>query len=462
MSRVLVVDDEAAIGWSLRELLGDLGHEVGLAASAEEAERLCDSLRPDCILLDVRLPGRDGLAAIPELRRISGGAPIIVMTAFGDLDTAVRAVEAGAFEYLVKPFDLTRVSELVGRAIEEPPPVTRPGGEHSRSPLLGSSPVMQEVFKQIALVSASDVPVLLTGETGSGKDLAARLIHANSDRRERPFIATNLAALAPGILESELFGHVRGAFTGATADRAGLFEQAAGGTIFLDEIAEAPAEVQVKLLRVLENREVAKVGSTLAEPIDVRVVAATNRDPAEAVRRAEFREDLFHRLSVFPIRMPSLAERRDDIPLLARHFADAASGTAASLSDAFIAALKQRPWPGNVRQLKHAVEYAVVLSRGSQLRPDHLPPIDEPAFDPLSADAVEALEAAVRRWSAAARSVEGLDDLHERLLAVVEPALLCEVLAHTGGNRTAAAKLLGLDRATLRTRLRRFGIDETG
>ena len=467
MNRVLVVDDEPAIGWSLREILTDLGHDVRLAASAEAARDTCRGFRPECILLDVRLPGEDGLTALPTLRKLAGDVPIVVMTAFGDLDTAVRAVDAGAFEYLIKPCDMARVSEVVTRAMQEPAgrATSAPAADDTEAArpatLIGSSPAMQQVFKEIALVATSTIPVLLTGETGTGKDLAARLIHAHGPRRDHPFLATNLGGLATGVLESELFGHVRGSFTGATADRAGLFEAAAGGTVFLDEIGEASPEVQIRLLRVLESREVVRVGSPQPVAIDVRIIAASNRDLSAAVASGSFREDLYHRLAGFPIHMPSLAERVDDIPALAEAFAwRTEGGHAAPVAAAFLEACTSRHWPGNVRQLKRAVEYAVVVSRGRQLRPEHLP-----AAAVSSAELTEtglSLDEAVRRW--AATNLASLGDaadgqLHRQLTEQVERVLFAETLAATDGNRTAAARLLGLDRATLRTRLKSLHID---
>lgn len=472
MSRILIVDDEPAIGWSLRELLTDDGHAVTVAASAEAALEACGTFRPDVILLDVRLPGRDGIATIPDLRRIVPEAPIIVMTAFGDLDTAVRAVNAGARDYLVKPFDLERVSAVVARAVADRAEggaaavAAAPGIE-----LVGAAPPMQEVFKQIALVAATDLPVLITGETGTGKELAARAIHTHGGRRDRPFIASSLAALAPGIAESELFGHVRGAFTGAAGDRPGLFELADGGTIFLDEVGEAPLELQVKLLRALESRTVTRVGSAESRPVDVRVIAATNRNLADAIAAGGFREDLYHRLRVFPIEMPALADRPEDIEPLVRHFIarvldrQRPTGSVA-ITPEFLEAVRRRRWPGNVRELKHAVEYAAVVARGGGLRPEHLPlPVRAPeTAGRTGLDAAAAtVGAAVRDWSAAAQAAFGglpEPDLHRRALEVLEGTLLREAVRHTGGNRTAAAKLLGLDRATLRTKLRQLGIDD--
>mgnify|MGYP003336601698 CR=1 FL=1 len=405
MSRILIIDDEPAIGWSLREMLADEGHAVEVAGSVEAGLETCGRFTPDALLLDVRLPGRDGISALPELQRLVPGAPVVVMTAFGDLDTAVRAVNAGAFDYLVKPFDLESVSRTMAHALAERAAAAdrRPAVSVAEGPtLVGSSPPMQQVFKQISLVAPTDLPVLVTGETGTGKDLAARAIHAHGPRRDRPFVATSLGALAPSVIESELFGHVRGAFTGATSDRHGLFAMADGGTLFLDEIGEAPLDLQVKLLRALENREVTPVGAATPRPVDVRVIAATNRDLAAAIDSGTFREDLYHRLRVFPIHMPTLAARGDDIDLLATHLLarHAAGRPTPGMSDEFLAAVRGRAWPGNVRELKHAIEYAAVVARGGTLRPEHLPPQPAAAEDQRAVDpsAEARVTTAVETW----------------------------------------------------------------
>ena len=469
MSTILIVDDEPAIGWSLKEMLTDAGHEVTVAADIPAAVAAARKWSPDAILLDVRLGSRDGIAALPEIRAAAGSVPVVVMTAFGDLDTAVRAVQAGAFDYLIKPFDLERVTQVVARALADRAGQAAELAEpQAAAELVGVSSAMQEVFKQVALVAASDLPVLVTGPTGSGKGVVARAIHAHSARREKPLVTTNLAALAPGVIESELFGHAAGAFTGAQTARPGLFELATGGTIFLDEIAEAPLEVQVKILRVLETGEVVRVGEATARPVSVRVIAATNRFLAELLEAGSFRADLFHRLKVFPITLPALVERPADIEPLARHFLarHAADRPLPAVSPEFLAALRDRSWPGNVRELKHAIEYAAVVARGGTLRVEHLPKPEPTAAGSNRSDLAAAatrLGAAVKEWSAAARrELAGLPepDLHHRAVQLLEGTLLREALAHTGGNRTAAARLLGLDRATLRTKLKALGIDD--
>ena len=464
MSDILIVDDEPAIGWSLRELLVDEGHTVTLATTVADALAACRARVPDTVLLDVRLPGRDGISAIPELRALAPRAPVIVMTAFGDLDTAVRTVAAGAYDYLVKPFDLEKVAAVVARALTDRAADAAPiAPEEDAAPrLVGTGPRMQEVFKQIALVASADLPVLVTGADGTGKELVARAIHAHSGRRERPFVATSLAALAPGAVAGELFGHTR----------PGLCELAAGGTLLLDEIDAAPMDVQAKLLRTIESGTLVREGSSSSVATDVRVIAATDRDLAAATAAGTFRADLFERLRVLSIDVPPLAARPEDIEplarhLLARHVARQPQPAAPpALAADFLAALRDRDWPGNVRELKHAVEYAAVVARGGTLRPEHLPApaaiASPPAATPLAA-ATAALTAATKEWAAADRHEFGdlpEPDLHHRASTLLEAALLREVLAHAGGNRTAAAKLLGLDRATLRTKLRMLGLDE--
>jgi two-component system nitrogen regulation response regulator GlnG len=464
MSDILIVDDEPAIGWSLRELLADEGHTVTLASTVAEALAACRARAPDTILLDVRLPGRDGISAIPELRSLAPRAPVIVMTAFGDLDTAVRTVTAGAFDYLVKPFDLEKVTGVVARALADRATDAAPlAPEEDAAPrLIGTGSRMQEVFKQIALVANTDLPVLVTGAAGTGKEVVARAIHAHSGRRDRPFVATSLAALAPGAIERELFGYAR----------PGLFELAAGGTLLLDEIEAAPMDVQAKLLRALDSGAFTREGSATPTATDVRVIAATAQDLSAAAAAGTFRADLFERLRVLSIDVPPLAARPEDIEPLARHLLarhvtrQPQPAAMPPMSADFLAALRDRDWPGNVRELKHAVEYAAVVARGGTLRPEHLPApaaiASPPAATPLAA-ATAALTAATKEWAAAARHEFGdlpEPDLHHRASTLLEAALLREVLAHAGGNRTAAAKLLGLDRATLRTKLRILGLDE--
>jgi len=465
MSRILVVDDEPTIGWGLREYFRDLKHEVHLSGSIESALEETVDFQPEAILLDVRLPGRDGLSGMADFRQRWGEVPVIVMTAFGDLNTAVKAVQQGAFDYLTKPFDLEQAGSALERALLSRRLMTgAPLISPPASPLLGTSPAMQEVFKAIALVAPTDVSVLITGETGTGKELAAQAVHRHSLRAEHPFVPLCLAALSPSVAESELFGHVRGAFTGATEDRPGLIELADGGTLFLDEIGDTPPAMQVKLLRFLETGQYLRVGSGQLRSANVRIVAATHRRLNEQISQGEFREDLLFRLRGFELRMPALRERREDIKLLAQSFCAQARADqqVRGWNTEFEQALTARQWSGNVRELRSAVEHAVILSRGGPLLPGHLPPPMEDGPRALTTSDID-LQTAVttwltRQWSdlePTARTTH----LYRDFLAATEPVLLTALLEHCQQNRAATARTLGLDRTTLRTKLRLYGLD---
>lgn len=458
MKKILIVDDEASICWALRSFLQEEGHMVRVASSAEEGLQMASQDAPDALVLDVRLPGMDGLAAMSNFRVCVGDAPIIVMTAFGNLETAVKAMEGGAFDYIAKPFDLDAAAAIIQRALQasQTPPQATATALPALDALLGTSAPMQEIFKRIAMVAATDVPVLITGESGTGKELVARAIHRHSTRAKGPFIPVCLPALSAGVVESELFGHVRGAFTGASHDRQGIFELASGGTVFLDEIADSPLAIQIKLLRALEHREVTPVGDARPRLVNSRIVAATNRSLGSLMAEGQFREDLFFRLSGFPIALPPLRERVEDIPLLARHFLQRVVGRdrEACFTPEFAAALCQRAWPGNVRELRNAVEHAAILARGGHLRPEHLPPaapISTPTLDPVAQ-----VRASVYQW-VNNTSLE-VNNLHEQLLGIIEPPLFLTVLERLQQNRAAAAQCLGLHRATLRQKLRNYGM----
>jgi two-component system nitrogen regulation response regulator GlnG len=467
MSRILIVDDEASICWAFREFLTDEGHRVDVAASAEEGLKLAEQSPPDAVVLDIRLPGVDGLAALAAFRDRVGPAPVVVITAFGSLDTAVRAVEGGAFEYLVKPFDLDRAAAVVRRALEKRTALGRTPGPKEvgeEETLIGASPAMQALFKSIALVAPTDVPVLVTGESGTGKELVARAIHRHSGRRAGPFVPVCLAALSPSLVERELFGHLKGSFTGATQDRKGLLELATGGTVLLDEIGDVPPGLQVKLLRALEHREVTPVGDARPRATDIRVIAATNRPLAELMAAGQFREDLFYRLSVFPIQLPPLRDRRGDIPALAEHFLrrshlpDAADP---HLTDETLEELRSRPWAGNIRELRNAIEHAAIVARGRAIRPEHLPVpsgVQGRAAESPAVGIGPHLAEWARREADLRRGHPGEADLYERFLELTEPHVLRAVLGACHNNRARAAQVLGIHRATLRQKLNRYGI----
>ncbi len=417
-------------------------------------------------MLDVRLPGMDGLTAMQHFRSLLGPVPIIVITAFGELTTAVSAVRNGAFDYLLKPFDLNVAERTIKRALRSAtqPRTAQPPSLDNRDDLIvGTSPAIQEVFKRIALVAPSDACVHICGESGAGKELVARAIHRYSRRSQSPFIAVNVASLNPSLTESELFGHVRGAFTGAEQPRKGFLEQAHGGTIFLDEIADIPLAVQAKLLRVLEHGEILPVGGEQPVHSDFRLISATHQDLNRRVAEDAFRHDLYFRLITFEIEIPPLRRRRDDIRPLAEHFLDVLSAKnevqPPALSAEAIAELERRDWHGNVRELRNAVEHAMILARGGMIAAEHLPPPMLPASAADSTDQ-QAISALIRQW--AEIQLQGSADaneLYEQLLKIVEPPLFQTAMQHSGGQFIAAARKLGIHRTTLRKKLEEFAKD---
>lgn len=436
---------------------------MAVAASAEEAFALAGNQPFEAVILDVRLPGLDGLSALGRLRELTHDAPVIVITAFGNLQTAVRAVEGGAFDYLAKPFDLEQALEAVARALQRrvPGPATEPAPPPvAADEIVGASAAMQTVFKRIALVAPRDACVLITGESGTGKELVARAIHRHSPRRDRPFLPVHIAALNPNLVESELFGHVKGAFTGAAQARPGLLALAEGGTVFLDELADVPLPVQVKLLRALELGEVLPVGGTQPLALNVRIVAATHQDLARRVAEGHFRHDLYFRLNVFQIHLPPLRERPDDIAALAEHFLRRFEPSALPLPPATLRYLQGLPWLGNVRELRNALEHAAIVARGGPLLAEHFPSSVPPHAMATPEDQVAE---AVRQWiaervrRAAPQPPQGL---YPELLRCIEPALLDEVMRRVRGNRWVAAEWLALNRATVRKKLGQYGLTD--
>ncbi|HEV3255952.1 MAG TPA: sigma-54 dependent transcriptional regulator [Gemmataceae bacterium] len=466
MAEVLVVDDEEAVCWALQRALSREGHHVRVAPSAEEALDLAGRHPFDVIVLDVRLPGLDGLAALGRLRVLTHDAPVIVVTAFGNLGTAVRAVEGGAFDYLAKPFDLGQALDAVARALQRRalqalPSPDQEAGAAAPEDIVGRSRVMQAVFKRIALVAPRDACVLITGESGTGKELVARALHRHSSRHQRPFLPIHVAALNPSLVESELFGHVKGAFTGATETRPGLLYLADGGTVFLDELADIPLAVQVKLLRVLEHDEVLPVGGNQSQPLNVRILSATHQDLPRRVAEGTFRHDLYFRLNVFQIHLPPLRERPDDVLPLAEHFLRKFEPGALPLLPETVEFLTGQPWLGNVRELRNALEHAAIVARGGPLLPEQFPRV-APAVAP--GDSAEQLADSVRRWLAerVQKAVPGPPaNLYADLLGCVEPVLLAEVLRRVHGNRWVAAQWLGLNRATVRKKLGLYQLPES-
>lgn len=456
---VLVVDDEPSICWGFETLLGPQGYRVLTASSAEEALRLADLQPIDLVLLDVRLPGEDGLTALHKLRQATDDAPTIVMTAFGDLETAVEAIQGGASDYLTKPFRLEDAAHACRQALQHrlatgDNPIAEDTAEAAL--LVGQSAAMQKVFRQIALIAGSDLSVLVTGETGTGKELVAAAIHRHSQRGQQAYMAVSPVAFSESLVESELFGHAKAAFTGAHEERKGLFELANHGTVLLDEIGDLPMSIQVKLLRVIEQGEFSAVGDVRPRKCDVRVIAATNRDLTKAVAAGSFREDLLYRLSAVSIHLPPLRERPEDIPQLVDYFLRRVGYPAKgrTISDQVKSELASRPWLGNVRELRNAIEHASVIARGRPLDLSDLPPSQQPLTS--ASKNTESLDGLIEAWAQSQlAAAPEIDDLYERMLSQIEPAVLRIALKHTNGNRAAAAKMLGIHRGTLRDKMKR-------
>jgi two-component system nitrogen regulation response regulator GlnG len=452
MPHVLIVDDEEAVCWALEKGLARDGFSVATTASAEQAFELAAQHTPDVVIMDVRLPGVDGLTALARLREISGGAPVVTITAFGNLDTAVKAVQEGAFEYLTKPFDYEQALKAVQRAVQNRPrrPERPPAERGNEDEIVGRGPAMQTVFRRIALVAPRDACVLITGESGTGKELVARAVHRYSARAGQPFLAVHVAALNPQIVESELFGHVKGAFTGADQSHTGLLKLADGGTVFLDELADIPLPVQVKLLRVLEQGVVYPVGSTQAEPLNVRLLAATHQDLTKKVQEGSFRHDLFFRLNVFEIHLPPLRERLEDLPLLVEHFLRRLKASSVAPAGT-LEHLRRQPWPGNIRELRNALEHAAIVAQGGALLPEHFPESATPFIAPASRP-IQALTDWVRQHIG-----PDAGKLYQELMRMTEATLFAEVLRQVGGNQVQAARILGVSRTTLRKKLADLG-----
>ncbi len=466
MSAVLVVDDDAAIRTVVAQALRRAGHEVTVADSLAQLERALAIALPDVIVTDVILPDGDGIDHVRNVAARFPLLPIIVLSAQNTLTTAVRAAEVGAYEYLPKPFDLDVLTRAVAGALARGGMVSEDDlHDADRAlPLIGRSAAMQDVYRIIARVVSNDLTILISGESGTGKELVARAIHDLGPRGAAPFVAINMAAIPRELIEAELFGHERGAFTGAAARNAGRFEQASGGTLFLDEIGDMPMEAQTRLLRVLQSGEFTSVGGARTIRVDVRIVAATNRDLAAQVATGQFREDLFYRLNVVPIVLPPLRERRQDIALLARHFLDHAAAQGLprrQLASDALTALGAHDWPGNVRELENLMRRLAVLSRDEVIGADTIrtmigthTAIDQ-AADIDIAHAVRALIERIARENPAA-----LDDgtLYDRVIGEVERPLIETMLARHGQNQLRAARAMGINRNTLRKRLDTLGI----
>jgi two-component system nitrogen regulation response regulator GlnG len=480
MDKLLLIDDEADVQYSFRRILDSAGVELHTASSGEEGLRLVPKLKPDLVLMDIRMgTGMNGLETLRRLRQSDARLPVIMMTAYGTTQTAIEAMKLGAYDYLLKPFDVPKLKQLIADALKAARDMRQvvtcqpaQEAEDHEIGIVGMSESMHTVFKLIGQLASTDATVLITGESGTGKELVARAIYSHGRRAQQPFLAINCAAIPEQLLESELFGHEKGAFTGATMQRIGKFEQCNGGTIFLDEIGDMTLPTQTKILRVLQNGSFERVGGNQPVSVDVRVIAATNKPLEAAVATRTFREDLFYRLNVVRIQLPALRQRREDIRLLVEYFLRKYARTqgrpAIAIHPDALAILERYHWPGNVRELENVIQRSLVVGKTdaimsgdlpAELRAEHpaAPAEDTPASTrpvvpslPATTTDVAALARSLFTWARAHRSL--------KVLPAVERELVICALAETHGNQVQAAKLLGITRATLRKRIEKFGI----
>ena len=461
-SCVWIVDDDRSIRWVLEKALSKQPYEVESFENAEMVLARLESKRPDVVISDVRMPGMDGMSLLNQIAEKTPGLPVIIMTAHSDLQSAVDAYQGGAFEYLPKPFDIDEVLNVTQRALERSrenlPEMER--ADLANSPeIIGEAPAMQEVFRAIGRLANSNVTVLINGQSGTGKELVARALHRHSPRKAQPFVALNMAAIPHDLIESELFGHEKGAFTGAAAKRQGRFEQADGGTLFLDEIGDMPADAQTRLLRVLADSEFFRVGGHTSVKVDVRIITATHQNLEALVEQHKFREDLFHRLNVIRVHLPSLNQRSGDIPALAKYFlqrsAQELNMENKSLLPEAIEFLQQLAWPGNVRQLENMCRWLTVMAPGREIHLEDLPP------ELLNSDTDLAGSSAPRgewrellqHWASEAL-LKGEENILKEATPIFERALIETALEYTAGRKREAAEILGWGRNTLTRKLK--------
>jgi len=478
MSKLLLIDDETDVQYSFQRIFGETPEiELTTASSGEEGLKIIPKLKPDLVLMDIRMGGINGLETLRRIRQMDSKLLVILMTAYGTTQTAIEAMKLGAYDYLLKPFDVVKLKDIVNNALKAAHDMRQIvsyqpllESEDYESGIVGRSEPMQQVFKMIGQVAGTDATALITGESGTGKELVARAIYHHSNRNNQPFLAVNCAAIPEQLLESELFGHERGAFTGATLQRVGKFEQCNGGTLFLDEIGDMTPATQTKILRVLQSGTFERVGGNTPLRVDVRIIAATNKPLEEAVAARQFREDLFYRLNVVRIHIPPLRERREDVRLLVNYFlkkfARDEETAPKSISTGVVKALEAYHWPGNVRELENVVRRALVVAKGDAILLSDLP--TEIVGQNSAASASTPISSAPSTvGDAGATDVVSLTrklfqwarkDPKLKLIPAVERELVLQALKETSGNQVQAAKLLGITRATLRKRIEKFGI----
>ncbi len=468
MSTILIIDDDDQLRKSFTRLLSEEGFTVKSAASGEAGLKSVREQLPDLVVLDVRLPGMSGLETFKAIHALEHRLPVIIMTAFGTTETAIEATKLGAFDYVLKPFDVPdmlltiRQALDAGRFMRSPIAMNGAPDNAASEAIIGRSPVMQEVYKSIGRVAATDATVLIRGESGTGKELAARAVYQHSLRSKKPFLVINCVAIPDTLLESELFGYEKGAFTGAAHRRVGKIEQASGGTIFLDEIGDMPLNLQAKMLRLLQEKSVERLGGRETIPVDVRIIAATNRDLEALIGQGQFREDLYYRLKVITIWLPPLSQRTGDISLLADYFLSRFAKELGidnpGLSREALSSLQKFPWPGNVRELANTLQKTLIFNRGTPISAEDIAKASGERT-PETAAATISAEEAIRQW--ARRQIMGQQEgnVFEACMDRFASLLIAEALSITGGNRSRAAKLLGLSRPTLHSKIEKFSLE---
>ncbi len=473
MSKLLLIDDDQDVSYSIRRNLESPEIELTTASSGEEGLKVIPQLKPDLVLMDIRMGGINGLETLRRIRQMDSKQLVILMTAYGTTQTAIEAMKLGAYDYLLKPFEVAKLKEVIGNALKAARDMKQVvsyqpllESEDYELGIVGRSEPMQQVFKLIGQLAVSDATALITGESGTGKELVARAIYHHSNRNTQPFLAVNCAAIPEQLLESELFGHERGSFTGATTQRIGKFEQCNRGTLFLDEIGDMTPATQTKILRVLQSGTFERVGGNAPIHVDVRIIAATNKPLEQAVAARQFREDLFYRLNVVRVQLPALRDRREDIPLLVNYFlkkiARDQQREPKSIAASAVKALEKFHWPGNVRELENILRRAHVIAKSEAILPADLPAeiTGQSGASALVATPASAGEAAASDAAGLARQLFQIAKRNPKLKVIptVERELVIEALKETQNNQVQAAKLLGITRATLRKRIEKFGI----
>ncbi|MCD6586627.1 MAG: sigma-54-dependent Fis family transcriptional regulator [Desulfobacteraceae bacterium] len=468
MSQILIVDDDDQLRISFAKLLKEEGYDIRTAPTGEAGVEAVAQQVPDLTILDIRLPGMNGLEAFGEIRKLDSTLPVIIMTAFGTTDTAIEATKLGAFDYILKPFDIPAVLKLIEQALEAGR-LMRSRVEVNVGPdtvnpdvLIGSSEVMQEVYKAIGRVASTDATVLVRGESGTGKELVARATYQHSQRADKPFVVINCVAIPETLLESELFGYEKGAFTGAANRRVGKIEQANGGTIFLDEIGDMPMSIQAKILRLIQEKSVERLGGDHPISVDVRIIAATNRNLEKLIEEERFREDLYYRLKVVTVNLPLLRHRRGDIPVLCDYFLSLFSKEMnidnPGITDEAKELVEKYTWPGNVRELGNSIKKALIFSSGYPLQPADVSNAISCTKEKEVAQSTVSIEKAARQWVREILETEDLKDSFHNLMDRFGSVVIGEALSLTDGNRSQAAKLLGLSRPTLQSKTEKYNL----